>query len=394
MPESLQDQPKADCAHGPLDGILVVSLEQAIAAPFATRQLADLGARVIKIERPGSGDFARAYDKRVHGLASHFVWCNRSKESVCLDLKNPKDLDALKRLIQHADVLVQNLVPGALSRLGLDPQDLRKQFPRLIVCSISGYGSDGPDKDRKAYDLLVQSEAGLLSVTGEGEMLAKVGVSIADIAAGMYAYSNVLAALIDRHASGKGSFIDVSMLEALGEWMGFPLYYAFEDQPPPPRVGAAHATIYPYGLFMAGDGKKVMLGLQNEREWKTFCTSVLEHGDLGNDPRFNSNVARVQNRVVLKDVIEGAFAQLSAAQVTKKLDAAGIANANVNEMADLWHHEQLKARQRWREVGTPRGPIPALLPPGLPDSVVPRMEPVPDIGEHTDSVLAEFGIAQ
>ena len=379
--------------RGPLDGILVVALEQAIAAPFATRQLADLGARVIKIERP-EGDFARAYDTRVHGLASHFVWCNRSKESVVLDLKSEPGREALRALIARADVLVQNLAPGALERLGFEPMELRKAFPRLIICGISGYGADGPDKDRKAYDLLIQSEAGLLSVTGDGASMAKVGVSIADIAAGMYAYSGILAALLERGRTGLGAILDVSMLEALGEWMGFPMYYAFEGQTPPPRNGAAHATIYPYGPIKTGDGRMVMLGLQNEREWKTFCVDVLGREDLVADPRFESNVARNANRDALLDIIEQAFSRFDADALAARLEADGVANARVNTMAEFWGHQQLAARDRWRSVETSAGAIPALLPPGLPDTIGPRMDPVPALGAHTDAVQREFGITK
>ena len=375
---------------GPLDGILVIAVEQAIAAPLASRHLADLGARVIKVERPGDGDFARAYDTRVKGQASHFVWCNRSKESVCLDLKEEAGRASLRALVARADVLIQNLAPGALERLGFDPKELLKQNPRLIVCGISGYGADGPDRNRKAYDLLIQGEAGLLSVTGEAESMAKVGVSIADIAAGMYAYSNILAALIRRNRTGFGSIIDVSMLEALGEWMGFPMYYAYDGQSPPGRNGAAHATIYPYGPFQTGDGRKVMLGLQNEREWKIFCVSILNREDLTADPRFDSNIARTENRTVLREIIETTFSAFTSGETVDKLEAAGIANARVNDMAEFWGHRQLAARERWRQIATPGGLVPALLPPGLPNAIEPRMGPVPALGEHTDAVLAEF----
>jgi len=377
----------------PLAGILVVALEQAIAAPFATRQLADLGARVLKIERPGDGDFARDYDRRVHGLASHFVWCNRSKESVCLDLKSDEGRRALRGLVARADVLIQNLAPGAIERMGFDPKDLVNAYPRLIVCSISGYGSFGPHRSRKAYDLLIQSEAGLLSVTGDECGMAKVGVSIADIAAGMYAYSGILTALLHRQQTQRGAILDISMLEALGEWMGFPMYYAFEGQTPPPRAGASHATIYPYGPFRVGSERSVMLGLQNEREWASFCADVLAAPGLAADPRFNSNVARSENRAALSEIIEAAFAELGAEAVVSRLDAAGIANANVNTMADFWRHAQLQARNRWREVTTPAGPIPALIPPGLPEGLEPRMDSVPELGAHTQSVLREFGLA-
>jgi crotonobetainyl-CoA:carnitine CoA-transferase CaiB-like acyl-CoA transferase len=377
----------------PLQGVLVVALEQAIAAPFATRQLADLGARVIKIERPGEGDFARDYDRRVRGLASHFVWCNRSKESVCLDLKTDEGRRALRGLIARADVLIQNLAPGAIERMGFDAQRLVEEFPRLIVCGISGYGAYGPHRNRKAYDLLIQSEAGLLSVTGDKRAMAKVGVSIADIAAGMYAYSGILTALLRRQQTQKGAILDISMLEALGEWMGFPMYYAFEGQPAPPRAGASHATIYPYGPFRAGPERSVMLGLQNEREWAAFCADVLETPQLASDPRFSSNVGRSDNREALTAIIEAAFDKLGAEAVVARLDAAGVANANVNTMADFWSHPQLKARNRWREVATAAGPIPALVPSGLPVGLEPRMDPVPELGAHTEAVLREFGLA-
>lgn len=373
----------------PLEGITVVSLEHAIAAPFATRQLADLGARVIKVERPESGDFARAYDERVGGLSSHFVWCNRSKESLALDLKSPQGMAVLSRLIEKADVLVQNLAPGASQRMGLDFATLHDAHPRLIVCDISGYGQDGPHRDRKAYDLLIQSESGFLSVTGTSDEPAKAGCSIADIAAGMYAYTNILAALIERGRTGKGRHIDVSMLEAMAEWMSFPMYYAYDGAPQAPRVGASHATIYPYGPFRTADGE-VMLGIQNEREWAAFCTIVLEQPDLAADPRFSSTSRRSENRAALAAIITAAFGDLARAKVLDRLDAAKIANASVNDMAGLWAHPQLAARGRWVDVSSPIGPIPALLPPGRPDA---RMDAIPALGEHTDAILAELGLA-
>lgn len=373
----------------PLEGITVVSLEHAIAAPFATRQLADLGARVIKVERPESGDFARAYDERVDGLSSHFVWCNRSKESLALDLKSPQGMAVLSRLIDKADVLVQNLAPGASQRMGLDFATLHDAHPRLIVCDISGYGQDGPHRDRKAYDLLIQSESGFLSVTGTPDEPAKAGCSIADIAAGMYAYTNILAALIERGRTGKGRHIDVSMLEAMAEWMSFPMYYAYDGAPQAPRVGASHATIYPYGPFRTADGE-VMLGIQNEREWAAFCTIVLEQPDVAADPRFSSTSRRSENRAALAAIITAAFGDLARAEVLDRLDVAKIANASVNDMAGLWAHPQLAARGRWVDVSSPIGPIPALLPPGRPDA---RMDAIPALGEHTDAILAELGLA-
>ncbi|MBP8007026.1 MAG: CoA transferase, partial [Burkholderiales bacterium] len=311
----------------PLEGITVVTLEHAIAAPFCTRQLADLGARVIKVERPGVGDFARAYDGRVRGLASHFVWTNRSKESLTLDVKHAQAPAILDRLLAKADVLVQNLAPGAAARLGLSYEALSGNYPRLIVCDISGYGADGPYRDKKAYDLLIQSESGFVSITGTPDEPSKAGCSIADIAAGMYAYTNILAALIERGRTGKGKGIDVSMLESMVEWMGYPLYYAFDGAEPPPRAGAAHATIYPYGPFPTGDARIVMLGLQNEREWQVFCAKVLMQPALAADPRFDSNARRTAARDELKRLIVAAFASLTAEEVVKRLDDAQIANA-------------------------------------------------------------------
>ncbi len=378
----------------PLDGITVVSLEHAIAAPFCTRQLADLGARVIKVERPGSGDFARGYDTRVKGLASHFVWTNRSKESLALDLKNEEDKSVLSKLLEKADVLVQNLAPGAAARMGLSFEALHEKHPKLIVCNISGYGEDGPYRDKKAYDLLIQSEAGFLSITGTPESPSKAGCSIADIAAGMYAYTNILSALMLRNKTGKGSTIDISMLESLAEWMGYPLYYAFDGAEPPPRSAASHATIYPYGPFAAGDGKTVMLGLQNEREWQVFCEKVLGQPALASDERYNSNFKRNENRAQLEAIILKRFSDMTAAQVIGLLEQAQIANAQVNDMHDVWSHPQLKARKRWATVETPKGPIAALLPPGVNPSFDYRMDAVPDIGQHNEAILKELGISQ
>ena len=375
----------------PLDGITVVSLEHAVAAPFCTRQLADLGARVIKVERPGSGDFARGYDQRVKGQSSHFTWLNRNKESLALDVKHPQAKAALLQLLRTADVLVQNLAPGAAARMGLSYEALKAHNPKLIVCDISGYGADGPYRDKKAYDLLIQSEAGFLSVTGTPDTPSKSGISVADIAAGMYAYTNILSALLLRGKTGEGSHIDVSMLEAMGEWMGYPMYYAYDGAPPPPRTGASHASIYPYGPFLAGDGGTVMLGLQNEREWKIFCDAVLQRPEVATDPRFDSNAQRNANRTALQALILGVFAGLTVAQVVERLDAAGIANARVNDMADLWAHPQLQARQRWCSVGTPAGEVPALLPPGLNSAFDYRMDAVPAVGQHNAAILAELG---
>jgi itaconate CoA-transferase len=377
----------------PLSGVKVITLEHAIAAPFCTRQLADLGARVIKIERPGAGDFARAYDERVRGEASHFVWCNRSKESLALDVKAPQAREVLDRLLDDADVLVQNLAPGAADRLGLSYSALRGKHPKLIVCNISGYGPNGPYRDKKAYDLLIQSESGFLSITGDPESPAKAGCSIADIAAGMYAYTNILAALLERSKTGEGKAIEISMLESMVEWMTYPLYYAFDGAAPPPRAGAAHATIYPYGPFPAGDGKTVMLGLQNEREWATFCERVLFSPELATDPRFSSNSKRVAARDALRQIIVETFAQMSSQEVLDRLDTAQIANARMNDMMDVWTHPQLRARNRWVEVDSPAGRIPALLPPGVDDAAEVRMDPVPALGANTDTLLQELGFS-
>lgn len=375
----------------PLEGTTVISLEHAVAAPLCTRHLADLGARVIKIERPKVGDFARQYDDRVDGLASHFVWINRSKESLTLNLKDPTGMEVMQKLLAEADVLVQNLAPGAAKRLGLDYDSLAAEHPQLIVCDISGYGEKGPYTTKKAYDLLVQSEAGFLSVTGTPDTPSKAGISIADIAAGIYAYNSILAALLQRHKTNKGGRIEVSMLEALAEWMGFPLYYSYKGAQPPARAGASHAAIYPYGPFTAGDGRSVILGLQNEREWKTFCEEVLHQPDLTTDPRFDNNSKRSQNRTQLDEIIHQAFADLQIAEVIQRLEKAGIANGNLNSMQDLWQHPQLQARQRWTHIESPIGTLPALLPPGVHSSFEYRMDPVPALGEHSAAILEQLG---
>jgi len=375
----------------PLDGLTVVSIEHAIAAPFCTRQLADLGARVIKVERPVTGDFARAYDTRAKGMASHFVWVNRSKESLALDLKEPRDHAVLIKLLDQADVFVQNLAPGAADRMGLGYDDLKSRNPRLIVCDISGYGSDGPYRSKKAYDLLIQSEAGFLSVTGSNDDPAKAGCSIADISAGMYAYSSILAALLRRTATGTGCRIEVSMLECMAEWMSYPLYYAMDGAPPPVAAGASHASIYPYGPFKAGDGKTVMLGIQNEREWAKFCEKVLEEPELASDSRFDTNSKRSASRDILGTIILQAFERFTADELTTRLEAADIANAVVRDMHQVWDHPQLKARNRWTSVDTPVGPMPALYPPALPAEFRPRMDPIPSVGQHNDAILAELG---
>ncbi len=378
----------------PLQGITVVALEHVIAGPFCTRQLADLGARVIKIERPGAGDPARSYDERVKGMTSHFVWTNRSKESITLDLKQRDAQDIVLKLLGNADILVQNLAPGAAARMGFSYDALKDRFPQLIVCDISGYGADGPYRDKKAYDLLIQSESGLLSVTGTADTPVKAGCSIVDISAGMYAYTNILAALIQRGKTGKGCRIDVSMLESMCEWMSFPLYYAYDGASPPPRTGAAHATIYPYGPFEVGDGNVVMLGLQNEREWAVFCDKVLQRPELKSDARYSSSTRRSDSRQDLHAIIVDAFSSLTYDEVVARLDEAKIGNAAMNNMQQVWNHAQLDARNRWTQVDSPVGKIKAMLPPGVPESFEPRMDPIPALGEHTDAILAELGYGE
>jgi len=378
----------------PLEGITVVALEQAVAAPFATRQLADLGARVIKIERPRVGDFARDYDATVRGLSSHFVWLNRSKESLTLDVKHAKAQEILGRLIARADVFIQNLAPGAARRLALSAETLLPTHPRLIICDISGYGDSGPYAAKKAYDLLVQSEAGVLSVTGTPETPSKVGISIADIATGVYAYSGILTALYQREKTGKGGRIEVTMLDSLAEWMGYPLYYTHFGGKAPARSGPDHATIVPYGRYRTGDGNYVMLGLQNEREWAAFCGEILGQPQLARDARYDSNHKRNLRRAEIATLVEQVFAGLTAAQVVSRLDSAGIANARVNTPEEVWEHPQLKARQRWRDVNSPEGVLPALLPPATHDGFEARFEAVPGIGQHTATVLAELGYGE
>jgi itaconate CoA-transferase len=376
----------------PLEGITVVSLEQAVAAPFATRQLADLGARVVKVERPGVGDFARGYDETVKGLSSHFVWLNRSKESLALDLKRPEAREVMQKLLEKADVFIQNLAPGAAERLGLGAEKLREKYPRLIVCNLSGYGSSGPYQNKKAYDLLVQCEAGLISITGTPETPCKVGVSIADIAGGMYAYTGILTALYTREKTGEGASFEVSLFEALGEWMGFPAYFTHYGGSQPPRTGASHSAIAPYGPFTAGDGKLVYLGLQNEREWVRFCEAVLEQAGLASDPRFDTNSKRVANGEELGREIEGVFERLSAEEVISRLEEAKIANARMRSVREFLDHPQLEARDRWHEVDSPVGPLWALLPPVTMEGVESAMGPIPEVGQHTEAILEELGI--
>jgi itaconate CoA-transferase len=375
----------------PLDGITVIAFEHAVAAPFATRQLADLGARVIKIERPKVGDFARDYDKTVKGMSSHFVWLNRSKESLTLDLKHPRATQILERLLERADMSIQNLAPGAARRLGLSAESLLPKYPRLIVCDLSGYGDAGPYATKKAYDLLVQSESGVLSITGTADTPSKVGISVADIAAAMYACSGILTALYQREKSGKGTRIEVTMFEALTEWMGYPLYYTHFGGKAPARTGPDHATIVPYGRYRTGDGKSVMLGLQNEREWAVFCEKVLLQPKLAQDPRYDSNSKRAAKRAEINALIAKVFAMLTAEQLIERLDASGIANARMNTPDEVWEHPQLKARNRWRQMDSPAGPVATLLPPVTMPDFEARIDAVPALGEHTEHILGELG---
>ncbi|HLZ84861.1 MAG TPA: CaiB/BaiF CoA-transferase family protein [Caulobacteraceae bacterium] len=375
----------------PLDGITVVALEHAVAAPFATRQLADLGARVIKIERPGEGDFARAYDTTVLGQSSYFVWLNRGKESLTLDLKQAEARAVLDTLLTGADVLVQNLAPGAAGRMGLDFETLRAVNPSLIVCDISGFGDGGPYTDKKAYDLLIQASAGLIGLTGTPEHPSRAGASVADIAAGMYAYSGILSALLQRARTGEGLRVEVSMFEALTEWVSNALYFAHYGGAEPTRQGATHPSVAPYGPHRTGDGGSVIFGLQNSREWARFCEEVLARPELAGDPRFSDNPRRVANRSELTALIEARFAAMTLPEVEALLDGAGIANAPISAVADVWAHPQLAARDRWRSVMTPGGPIAALRPPATLSAFDPVMGDVPAVGEHTEAILATLG---
>jgi itaconate CoA-transferase len=378
----------------PLEGVTVVSIEQAVAAPFATRQLADLGARVIKIERPNGGDFARHYDQTVHGLSSYFVWLNRSKQSLALDLKRPEARAVLGRLMARADVLVHNLAPGADDRLGLGLLELRALHPRLITCAVSGYGTLGPYARKKAYDMLIQAEVGLVSITGTPETPSRTGISVADIAAGMYAFSAVLTALLARATTGFGTAIDVSLFDALGEWMSAPAYFTAYGGTEPERRGAAHATIAPYELFVSGDETEIYLAIQNDREWVRFCEVVLERPELTHDLRFSSNAMRVQHRPILHEQIAEVVGTLPGAVVLERLETAGIASARRNPVAGFLDHPQLVERDRWRTIESPAGPIRALLPPVQMDGVDPVMGPVPALGQHSEAILLELGFEQ
>jgi len=390
-PVTLETAEPTRTAKLPLFGVTVVAIEQAVAAPYASRLLADWGARVVKIERPGTGDFARAYDGRVKGLSSHFVWLNRSKQSLTLDLKRPEGRDALSRLVARADVFLHNLAPGAVDRLGFAAGPLRARHPALITCAVSGYGASGPYRDRKAYDLLVQSEAGLLSVTGTPDAPAKAGISVADIAAGTSASTAILLALLARARTGEGAALEVSMLDALGEWMSHPFYYTVYGATPLPRSGAHHASIAPYGPYAGRDSEPVYLGIQNDREWVTFCERVLERPALAHDPRFDTNPHRVEHREALDVILAEVFGPWTAGELTARLDAAGIAHARLNSVEAFARHPQLAARRRWREIDSPAGPVRALVPPITMEGVEPAMGPIPALGEHSDAILAELG---
>jgi itaconate CoA-transferase len=374
----------------PLAGITVVAIEQAVAAPYATRQLADLGARVIKIERPGDGDFCRGYDKQVNGLSAYWVWLNRSKESLTLDLKHRDAKMILDRLIERADVFVQNLAPGAAERLGLGAPVLRKKDPRLIVCNVSGYGPDGPFAEKKAYDLLIQSEVGLVSITGGEEVPSRVGVSIADIAGGMYAYSGILTALLTRMQTGQGTTLEVSLFDALGEWMGQPMYYSMYGGTLR-RTGGQHSSIAPYGPFPTADGEQVIFGIQNEREFKRLCAEVLGKPEVADDPRFANNTLRVKNRKELHEAINSVFLTLTREEILRRLDANNMANAELRSVKSFVEHPQLNERDLWREVDTPNGRIRALRPPAHIEGIEPQMKPIPALGEHSEAILREFG---
>jgi len=373
----------------PLQGVTFVAVEQAVAGPFATRQLADLGARVIKIERPDGGDFARAYDVTVKGMASHFVWLNRSKESLTLDLKRPEAMRVIERLLENADVFLQNLAPGAIDRLGLGADALRRRYPRLIICNLSGYGTSGPYADKKAYDLIIQSEVGMLAVTGTEDTPSKVGVSIADISAGVYAYSGILTALLARKDSGEGTVVDVALIDTLGEWMSYAAYYTQYGGTQPPRSGASHATIAPYGSYRTCDGA-IIIAVHNKVEWTEFCSRVLQQPALAEDPRFQTNVLRVQHREALTEAIEAALMHLPSAEVLRRLETASIANARVNSIGEYLQHPQLAARDCWREIESPSGPIRALVPPVRLQDVEPAMGAVPALGQHSRAILEQL----
>lgn len=373
-----------------LEGITVVAVEQAVAAPLATRHLADLGARVIKVERVDGGDFAREYDHAVKGTGAHFVWLNRSKESIAIDLSSEAGRRIAGRLIDSADVFLQNLAPGAAERLGFGSVTLRATRPRLVTVDMSGYGPGGPYAQKKAYDMLVQSEAGLIAMTGTPEVPSKTGVAAADIAAGLYAFSGILAALVRRGRTGEGGHVEVSMFDAIVEWMGYPLYTTMYTGIAPPRSGLGHAAIVPYDGYPTRGGGRLLIGVQNDRGWVALVGEVLQRPELAGDPRYATNVARVAHRGEVDALIADVTRTLPAAELVARLDAAGIPNAALNEVEEVANHPQLQARDRWREVGSPGGPIRAVLPPITLDGEQARMDPIPALGEHTDAILREL----
>jgi formyl-CoA transferase len=375
----------------PLTGIRVLALEQAVAGPLCTRHLADLGAEVIKIERPGGGDFARTYDTAVNGVSSYFVWLNRGKQSLTLDLKQPEAIEILRTRISQSDVLVQNLGPGAIDRLGFPPAELRTTYPRLIVCSISGYGSSGPYLQRKAFDLLLQGETGVIATTGNGDDLAKLGISVADIGAGVYGAMGALAALYERQITGEGKIVETSLFDALTEFMGYPAYYTMYSGNPPARAGVRHATVVPYGAYKCGDGNLVLFSVQTQKQWVDFCTLVCEHPEWIDDPRFDTTPHRRENRDVLEPLIEESFAPYDRAEVNRRLEAADIPFGDLNTIAQFLEHPQLAARDRWRTVDSPAGPLQALLPPISLENTELVMGDIPAVGAQTDAILSAIG---
>jgi itaconate CoA-transferase len=377
---------------GPLSGMRVIALEQAVAGPLCSRHLADLGAEVIKIERPDGGDFARRYDTAVKGESSYFVWLNRNKRSLSLNVKHPESREILRRLLEGADVFLQNLGPGAVDRLGLGPAELRERYPRLVICNISGYGSGGPYETRKAFDLLLQGETGVIATTGNGDEMAKLGISVGDIGAAMYGVIGILAALVERGKTGQGKVVETSLFDALAEWMGYPALYQLYSGKPPARAGTRHATVVPYGSYRCGDGQLVLFAVQTEAQWRSFCEVACERPEWVADERFNTSSNRRVNRDILEGMIEQeAFAGLTREQVTDRLEAADIPYGDLNEISQFLEHPQLSGRDRWREVDSAVGPLKAILPPFTIEGFESPMNPIPTVGQQTDEILASLG---